>query len=173
MVSPVSREHRGANYVAPARARPTDVLFEYLESETYPLRIMLRSTALFGFILTGIGSLLPWFRWETVIGGREAFFAMSALDIADRGETIFVFAVVGGTVVSFAKRATPMIIPVLAAAMSLIVVLYTRSNPLPLPGDMVMLEGFYLTLSGTVIALIASTVYLLEGFIWFPPSKAQ
>jgi hypothetical protein len=92
---------------------------------------MLRGTALFGFILTGIGTQLPWFRWEMIISGREAIFEVSALDMADRGETILVFAVVGGTVVWFASRATPIIISVLAAAMSLVVVLYTYSNPLP------------------------------------------
>jgi hypothetical protein len=73
-----------------------------LPPETYPLRIMLRGMALLGFILTGIGTLLPWFRWEMVISGREAIFEVSALDMADRGETILVFAVVGGTVVWFA-----------------------------------------------------------------------
>jgi hypothetical protein len=129
---------------------------------------MLRGTALFGFILTGIGTQLPWFRWEMIISGREAIFEVSALDMADRGETIPVFAVVGGTVVWFASRATPIIISVLAAAISLVVVLYTYSNPLPPIEEMELLRGFYVTLAGTVIAFAASTVHFLESFSWFP-----
>jgi hypothetical protein len=134
--------------------------------------MMMRSTALLGFILTCIGTLLPWFRWEMVIGGREAIFEESAVDMADRGETIFVFAVVGGTVVWFATRATPMIIPMLTAAMSLVIVLYIYDRP-PAPVDhMATLQGFYVTLAGTVIALAASTALFLESFSLFPSSRS-
>jgi hypothetical protein len=151
---------------------PGSVVFADFVSEAYPLRIMLRSTALFGFILTGIGTLLPWFRWEMVIGGQEAIFEESAVDMADKGETIFVFAVVGGTVVWLATRATPLVIPVLTAAMSLVVVLYTHDRP-PLPVDHIdTLQGFYVTLAGTVIALAASTTHFLESFRLFPSSRA-
>jgi hypothetical protein len=135
---------------------------------------MLRSTALLGFILTGIGSLLPWFRWEIVIGGRgEAIFEVSAIDMAERGETLLFFSVVGGAVIWFATRATPLTIPVLAAGMSLIVVLYTYNDPYPPLDNMDALQGFYVTLAGTVIALAASTTLFLESFSWFPRTRSS
>jgi hypothetical protein len=128
--------------------------------------MMARSTALFGFVLVGTGTLLPWFRWERVIGGREAIFEESGVDMADRGETILVFAVVGGIVVWFATHPTTLIIPVLTAVMALVVVLYSYNTP-PTPiDDKEAVEGFYITLAGTMIALAASAARLLEALGW-------
>ena len=122
----------------------------------------LRNTALAAFAFVILGTLLDWFEFTTPFTPSGFVFTVSGLDIQQRGETIILFAIAGAVFTLFGRGLTALIVPALAAAMALIVVLYTYSDPYPLHEELVVLEGFYLTLVASLGALVCCLLRLPE-----------
>jgi hypothetical protein len=107
----------------------------------------------FGFVI--LGTVLDWFRFELPNLPPGVVFQLSGLEIQQRGETIILFAIAGAAFTFMGRGLTGLIVPTLAAAMALVIVIYTYRDPYPVHQDLVVLEGYYLTLIAAATALAA------------------